>query len=361
MKVEVQIFEKGFASCYNKNENWNELTSVDLSVGLENYPLVSCLMLTRGDPDLVSSAIHCFEYQTYPNRELVIVCDNITDALNLLVEMSSGPSVRIISVEPGHTLGSLRNIAVSNAKGEILCQWDDDDLYHRDRLNICISALLKTNVAAVFLKRWLIWWPESRVLAFSTDRLWEGSMVIHRNYIYSYPEIRKSEDTSMVEKLLTEYRIGLIDEPLIYCYTIHGNNTYDQSHFGEIISNAPVIFCYESAISRLSNAIPFVTHKMWKLIDKQKIDGRQDGIALLKFTGVNDLRCQLKSRISALETKTIEQQIRLEKILKDKESLCRFIPIALLKPMAEFLSTAGRATGSQSIERAAHRLWRYMD
>ena len=30
-------------------------------------------------------------------------------------------------------LGLLRNIAVAQAKGNIVCQWDDDDLYHRDR------------------------------------------------------------------------------------------------------------------------------------------------------------------------------------------------------------------------------------
>jgi glycosyltransferase involved in cell wall biosynthesis len=364
MKVEVQIFDKGFASCHKKNEIPNGRFSVDLSEELENYPLVSCLMVTRGDSDLVRSALHCFEYQTYPNKELIIVCDEVNRELGRLCESASEAAVRVLSVEPGQTLGSLRNIAVSNAKGEILCQWDDDDLYHSDRLKICVNALIKADVAAIFLKRWLIWWPENEVLAISMERLWEGSMLIRRDSINSYPEIRKYEDTIMVEQVLKEHRVGLIDEPLLYCYTIHGSNTFDTNHFDSVIRSSSIILCYRDAVKKLSSGIPFVTHKMWKHVGDSILNERQYDISDNFLTSmsncINDMSCKFCSRVSTLENLIHEQKSQLQKYSKDKQSLCRFVPVVLLTPLAEFLSTVSRATGSKVIEKAAIRLWHYI-
>ena len=42
----------------------------------EGLPLISCLMVTRGRRALLEFAIDGFARQTYPNRELVIVCDS---------------------------------------------------------------------------------------------------------------------------------------------------------------------------------------------------------------------------------------------------------------------------------------------
>ena len=39
-------------------------------------PLISCLMLTRGRLVPTRFAIDCYRRQTWPNRELVIVCDD---------------------------------------------------------------------------------------------------------------------------------------------------------------------------------------------------------------------------------------------------------------------------------------------
>ena len=361
MNIDVQIFEKGSASCHNKNENCSELVSVDLTVELEYHPLVSCLMVTRGDPELVMSALHCFEHQTYPNRELIIVCDNVAAELHSLIEKSRGAPVRVVSVDPGQALGSLRNIAVANAKGEILCQWDDDDLYQSDRLRACIYALIKSDVAAIFLKRWLIWWPEREILAFSMERLWEGSLVVRKDSIYPYPEIKKYEDTLMVESLLENRRIGLVDEPLLYCYTIHGNNTYDKDHFMTIINSASAILCYEKAINKLSSLFPFAVHKMWNHLREQATPERPEACPLLKTPKLKDLRCHLEGRVLALEKSLREQKALLKKSTEDKESLWRYLPIALLRPTAEFLSTLSRATRSQSIEKAAFRLWCYIN
>jgi hypothetical protein len=37
-------------------------------------------------------------------------------------------------MEPGATLGTLRGLSLDVATGEIVCQWDDDDCHHPDRI-----------------------------------------------------------------------------------------------------------------------------------------------------------------------------------------------------------------------------------
>ena len=45
------------------------------TVRTADLPLISCLMVSRGTLFPAQHAIQCFRLQTYPNRELVIVCD----------------------------------------------------------------------------------------------------------------------------------------------------------------------------------------------------------------------------------------------------------------------------------------------
>src|ERR1700761_6074911 len=40
-----------------------------------SQPLVSCLMVTRGDVGLIRYALACYAAQTWPRRELVVVTD----------------------------------------------------------------------------------------------------------------------------------------------------------------------------------------------------------------------------------------------------------------------------------------------
>lgn len=72
----------------------------------------------EGREEMRLEAIDCYEAQTWPNRELVIVED------------------------PG-TVGLKRNIACNRSEGEYICHWDDDDWSHPDRIFDQIYRLLE--------------------------------------------------------------------------------------------------------------------------------------------------------------------------------------------------------------------------
>jgi glycosyltransferase involved in cell wall biosynthesis len=187
-------------------------------------PLISCLMVTRGDLVPAQFAIDCFRRQTWPNRELVIVGDDPNSELPGFIAALRDPAIHYVPTATA-ALGTMRNVSVEASRGALVCQWDDDDLYHPERLEFQYAQLVARDAAAHFLSRWLMWWPERRRIALGKRRIWEGSMLARREAIVSYPAIARREDTRAVAELRQRgNRIAYTDQPLAYCYIIHGAN-----------------------------------------------------------------------------------------------------------------------------------------
>ncbi len=198
-------------------------------------PLISCLMVTRNRPHLAQRAITCFQRQTYPQRELVIVDDSPDDALQVRVDRLQDERIRYLRLLPGGaSLGELRNIAVWKAAGEYVAQWDDDDLSDPLRLENQMALIRAYQVEACMLARQILWWPSRRRLAVSTPRIWEGSFVCRRKALPPYPHQRKGEDTPVINRIVSEERVVLLNLPQMYVYVFHGENTFDESHWEKL-------------------------------------------------------------------------------------------------------------------------------
>ena len=90
------------------------------------YPFISCKMITYGRVEFLEESLNSFLLQDYPvdKCELVIVNDYPMQKLKF-----DHPQVRIFNLnETFKTIGEKENFATTQCKGEIICQWDDDDL-----------------------------------------------------------------------------------------------------------------------------------------------------------------------------------------------------------------------------------------
>lgn len=215
-------------------------------------PLVSCLMVTRGALFPARFAIAGFLAQTHVSRELVIVTDTPSPELVEHIGALEDPRIRLVLADPA-PLGSLRNIAIVAARGELVAQWDDDDLYAPDRLAVQLAALGKSGDAAILLHRWTMWWPTRYRLALSQRRGWEGSLLGWKNRLAAYMPLQRAEDSAMIDVVLASGEtIGLLDRPDLYCYVVHGRNTFDTAHFQGLFAAASQRFefaDYEIAMS----------------------------------------------------------------------------------------------------------------
>lgn len=215
-------------------------------------------MVTRGDLFPARFAIACYRAQTYPNRELIVVCDNPHNEVGPWIATLNDPSIRYVLTDKA-VLGALRNLSVEKAEGTLLCQWDDDDLYHPNRLAYQQRALAKTGMEAHFLSQWTMWWPRRRLLALSPERLWEGSMLVYRDIIPKYPEIVRGEDTPVLLGLAERKRLAASKAPHLYCYIVHGGNSWNVAHFKALFGSAPGLVRperYDDQLERLAKTFP---------------------------------------------------------------------------------------------------------
>lgn len=205
---------------------------------MDTAPLISCVCITKNAPLLLSRAISCFTTQTYANKELLVVYESDNEQIFEVIEKQENRGGNIHYIEmpanPKITLGALKNNAIELAAGEYFCQWDDDDWYACDRLQIQMDAILKNDAPVSFLGHWIFYDAIAEIAYLSFKRNWEGSILCKKTILtgdVKYALLPKLEDTPFVNKISELYKVTQVIKPSSYIYVYHGNNTWDFTHF----------------------------------------------------------------------------------------------------------------------------------
>lgn len=233
--------------------------TINLDASLSETPLISCIMATRGTAFPAEHAITCFQRQSYPRRELVIVCAADGSEVEALVSTIADPRIRFVHAPEAASVGALRNAAIAEARGELVCVWDDDDLSHPERLKWQLAGLVVAECDACYLGRILLWQPHRSRIAVSAGRAWENTMLARRDILPTYTGQRTGSDTILTEELIARHGVVTVDQPIGYCYVAHGSNLWNDAHFDMLFGHAQSIAegeGYTNDIALLSRAMP---------------------------------------------------------------------------------------------------------
>ena len=85
-------------------------------------------------------AIESVLAQTFPDFELIVVDDGSRDGTRELLARQSDRRVRVITVGRNRGACAARNRGIEEARGELLCSLDSDDIYLPDKLEV-VSTL----------------------------------------------------------------------------------------------------------------------------------------------------------------------------------------------------------------------------
>jgi glycosyltransferase involved in cell wall biosynthesis len=209
--------------------------------------MISCLTVTREARfSSLERAVADFVRQTWSERELVIVHDGDAafDAkVRALAASHAAASIAVHREPAGRALGELRNAAVDAARGDIVCQWDDDDRYHPRRLELQFAAMRVENSEFCFLTDQLHLFAADRTMYWDDWNLEvhplnlvQGTLLGIKAALGRYPPLARGEDTPLILDLLRRERriTRLRDHGYLYVYVFDGLNAWDHGHHAAI-------------------------------------------------------------------------------------------------------------------------------
>jgi glycosyltransferase involved in cell wall biosynthesis len=205
----------------------------------DQLPLISCLCVTGNSINFLKRAIHCFNQQSYPNKELVLVYGSDNTQTNAYLNSLNDPRVRGFQLDDNnsYSLGEKRNFAIEKSNGEYFCQWDDDDWYHPDRLKEQLEPLLKSFKDGSILIFEIVFDDINKRAYGSTIRPLEHSIMCRKSVYLDgikYSNKDKGEDFDFIKSLKNNNMLFPIVNPGLYVYVYHGKNSYPAEHFTAI-------------------------------------------------------------------------------------------------------------------------------
>lgn len=108
-------------------------------------PKISILLPTHNKADLLKFALHSVLAQTYQNFEVLIVGDGCTDNTSRIVEEFNDPRLIWFDLPKAPNFGyANRNIALRQARGDLIAFMAHDDLWMSDHLE-CLVPIFDNN------------------------------------------------------------------------------------------------------------------------------------------------------------------------------------------------------------------------
>lgn len=239
---------------------------------------VSCLMVTANRPQFVARAISHFEEQTHARRELVIIDDGEIDLSNIVDRSPQRGLIRYyrLSSDSGLNLGQLRNKSIEVADGNWCIQWDDDEWYHPQRIEVQLAEAMNRGVGSSALKWTLMHINDGGVMQ---DKLFRadtglatpGTLLFHRDAGIDYRPLSRNEDGFFMREVCDKVGIAVLgrDSSHLFIRVFHGGNTWESEHFLRRLHRRPVDWP-SYAMSRFLYR-DLTRHKAFKLNQQEQL------------------------------------------------------------------------------------------
>ncbi len=136
---------------------------------IEQLPLISCVLIAGSQPAFTLQSADYFRRQDYPERELVLIDDNMVD---LSPKFADDAGIRYLRLPPGLSEEQKENYGYEQARGDLIAKWDPHDWQGRERLSFQAAPILTGSAEATAL-------ATSELLDLKTGFFWSCSAKIH--------------------------------------------------------------------------------------------------------------------------------------------------------------------------------------
>lgn len=116
---------------------------------MSGHPLVTAVMLVDGRHGMAARAVQSFMRQTYPRDRRYLLMWDSGDPHYAPPFVYDFHGIEIWHRKRGGAIGFMRNAAIAESKGEIIIQWDSDDVSSDDRITEQVELLESSGADAV--------------------------------------------------------------------------------------------------------------------------------------------------------------------------------------------------------------------
>ncbi|MDW1996609.1 glycosyltransferase family 2 protein [Vibrio sp. 299] len=117
-----------------------------MGVKINNTGLVSVIMPVFNGQNTIVNSINSILEQEYKKIELIIIDDCSSDDTLSLVSKIDDPRITVIKNENNLGVAETRNKGIKISQGQYIAFLDSDDIWHKDKLSLQISAMKKYKV-----------------------------------------------------------------------------------------------------------------------------------------------------------------------------------------------------------------------
>lgn len=208
---------------------------------------ISCLTVTRGDLGRLARCLRAYVKQVWQDKQWVIVTDKSNGHVFQWVQSLGRKDIIAIPEEDGSGRWKLRNTAMDHATGDLVAQWDDDDLYHPELLWTQAKFLEMTELDACYLQThmhyfessgqmWVLDWGGIPDLGHPGTGMWRRTAEARYRPGTDTDHEHFPEDSFFQQDLQQSGRVGYIEDmPYLYGYTYHGDNTTGGVHHRKLV------------------------------------------------------------------------------------------------------------------------------
>jgi len=213
-------------------------------INKNDFPLISCLCVTRNRSELLKKSINLFLKQSYTNKEMIIIYYSDDKKTKEIALNNDNSNIFFYehNVSDNKTLGDLRNLSIDKARGEFVCIWDDDDWYSNDRLFKQFAFIKQSGKDACTIRALTVYNCRTRGIKIGINRLdgWEPSLMCKRETIKNigYDSLNIAEDVNVIKELYKRDLIHSITDETLYVYFIHRNNVSERRRLKDLERNS---------------------------------------------------------------------------------------------------------------------------
>ncbi len=197
---------------------------------------ISCLLFVQNSFELVIKSVQCFINQTFPHKELFVFARENWFKVKKHIDELGRDDIFVPRIDPRLNKGEVKNLGCELATGNIICNWEDDDLYNNKRLTTQFHFLyLKKADAVVFtdhlryfpIEKSIYWLELGNNKKYPDQNCLHGSAMFRKSVFETVYDKDHDPDCFLIKRMLSSGRkiFGLKDFGFQYVYTYHGNNS----------------------------------------------------------------------------------------------------------------------------------------